>query len=362
MKNLALITSILLCMNFISCSEDLDEKNTPIAGTEKDVSVSVNLETKALPVNTGCNLYIFSKDSDDTDFLFNEIISLSSNNISIKLKNGDISNKSFRFLFLASDSDSPEIYVTTTSGAPENNSTKWDDIILRADMQKLSADNYYKIIDKTGSQILDEGTINAILTRLTGQIVLDISRINEILEQTVDIQSGDIKSVLDRVYKIEVQYTGLTRDIIFDNNDLSAKPDDVWTSVFTDTIIPQMDDSLRVVIPQTETGLEESGWNTRGSVRIKGIYCLPADENITLKFIFHYYDTTPACGAPAHNHETSCYNTKNIVLNMPKENSDYKPLSVISNYFTLNKAGIRYDRIIDLNVDSSFGFLADWDN
>jgi len=362
MKNIVLITNLLLGMLFIACSEKETDENILASKTDSEIPFSVNLETRELPVNTSCILYVYAKDAGENDYLYKEKIFLSKYNLCFKFKYADIIDKEFRFLFIASDSEDPEIYPTDKNTGSLSENTTWGNTILRSRVLNVTEDNYYKIIDRAGNLLAEEKTIHATLTRMVGQILLDISRIDGTLENLVDIRSEKIKSVLDRVFKIEIQYTGLTKDLAFSDDNESLISINSWTDLYTEIIEPTLENDSLVVIPQTGKGLEISGWNTKGSVRIKGAYCLPSDKNIKVKFIFHYFDTSPACEDPKHAHNITCYTTRQLVLNIPKDDSSYSPISVKQNYFTLNKAGIHYDRIIDLDMEGSFGFLADWAN
>ena len=125
-----------------------------------------------------------------------------------------------------------------------------------------------------------------------------------------------------------------------------------------------MSDSLRVSIPQAHQRFEippiESSTKD-GSVRIRGSYGLPSDKGVRYNLKFYYYDTTPMCGdtTKAHNHYTNvdaCFVKNSIEVNLPKKISPANLLDIFANYYTVNKIGIRFDRIIDLEMSAGFGF------
>lgn len=355
-----IIFFLIAGFTLFSCSneaeDDIDVRNNANGDTE----IFATLGTQALPSGLQCNMYIFYKSQSDTDYLFKEVKALNGND-RIKFMNKDLLNKSYRFLFVATSAGAPEVDVTNKSNNPLDTSDKWSDVLITSEEQLISADNYAGVLDKTGDEIMNQGSINGVLTRMVGQIVLDIFRINTSIKEPMDIVSPDVTSVLDRVYKIEVEYTGMTKDVTFGPTN-NLVDNNKWTNKLTQTFNITTDSDLKVSVEQNnKNGLEISPVNKSGSARIKGIYCLPSTENIRVKLTFHYYDTTPACGnSDGGVHSTDCYDKRTLVLNLPQDQTDAKLLSVYPNYFTLNKAGIRYDRIIDLELNSSISFETEW--
>lgn len=362
MKNINIMQKVfflLVCIGLFSCSSDSNEFSEP----QKDgTAVSVSIGTLSLPTNLQYDLYIFWKSSGVTNYTFKEKMTLTGAQNRMKFMNNDLINKDYRFLFVATDKTAPEITITNLPGVELSTTDKWDDVKISANNILLTADNYSGILDKTGNEILNGGSIDGVLTRMVGQMVLDIFRINGNISTPTDIVSADVESVLDRVYKIEAEYTDITENVIFDSSNNLAN-NDSWASKYTQTLNVTTDSDLKVAIPQTTNGLEISPIGTSGSVRIKGIYCLPSDKNMRMKFTFYYYDTTPTCGnSDGGVHTTSCYQQKTLVLNLPQDASGATLLSIRPDYFTVNKAGIRLDRIIDLEQPGAFELLTGWDN
>lgn len=353
------ITLLLICLGIFSCSNDSDEidRNTP--GTQ-DSYVSATLETMNLPANLQCDLYIFWKSASDTEYSFKDKVTLAGTQSRIKFMNHELFEKEYRFLFIATSKANPEISVSDLGNNTLDTSKKWNDVLISANEMLLSSDNYSGILDKTGDEILDEGSIDGILTRMVGQIVLDIFRVDGSIEIPMDIVSGDVTSVLDRVFKVEVEYEDLTKGVTFGtSNEVLHKT--TWSEIYTKTHLVTYDGDLKVSPSQASNGLEASPVNKAGSVRLKGIYCLPSKENMRIKYTFHYYDTTPTCGnTDGGKHDTDCFDKRTLVLNLPQDIPGSTLLSVYPDYFTVNKAGIRYDRIIDLKMDSSISFETEW--
>lgn len=365
MKSINILQKIfflLICLGIFSCSNDPNETGG-YAGGEKESYISTSLGTLSLPTNLKCDMHIFWKSTGDTNYTFKQRIPLTGSQTKMKFMNNELVNKDYRFLFVATSDSISEIKVTNLLNDTLTTSDKWDDVKISADSMLLSADNYSGVLDKTGNDILNGGSIDGVLTRMVGQIVLDIFKIDGSISTPADSLSSGIESVLDRVYKIDMEYTGITKDVIFDSSN-NIIDNSTWPGNHVQTLNLTINPSdLKVTVPQTTNGLEVSPIGGKGSVRMKGIYCLPSDENMRMKFTFYYYDTTPTCGnSDGGIHTTNCYEKKTLVLNLPQDNPGATLLSVYPNYFTVNKAGIRLDRIIDLEQPGSFELLTIWDN
>lgn len=342
----------------LSCSNDNepDGLNTD----DQDLYISAKIGTLSLPANLKCDLHIFWKSSSETEYSYKETVSLTGDQTKMRFLNKDLKDKNYRFLFVATSSATPEISITNKSNNALSTSDKWTDVLITSVNQLISSENYSGILDKTGSDILDGGTIHGTLTRMVGQIVLDLFRINGTITNPTAIVSPDVESVLDRVYKIDIEYTNMTESVVFDTTNKLFN-NDFWAGKYTQSFNISTDSDLKVSIPQPTNGLEESPVNVDGSVRIKGLYCLPSTNNLTLKYTFHYYDTTPKCENNNHQHTSDCFITKTVVVNLPKDNLS-TPLNVFPNYFTVNKGGIKFDRIIDVGANITFEFDTVWKN
>jgi len=365
-KNLTrMIYSVIICLGIFSCSNNLEEESVPVSVVDGEIPVLTSIDAKAVPNNLECTMYIFWKDENQTNYTYKEEMIIASNvQNKIKFMNSDLVDKSYRFLFVATTKANPEIEVLNTAYSQLDTNDKWTDVLINSVDTLLSENNYYGILDKEGSDILDGGSIDGILTRMVGQIVLDIFRIKGSISNPVDLFSPDVKSVLDRVYKIDIEYTDLTKELAFDiSKNVIEK--DVWDKEYKYTLDVTTDGDLKVAIPQLSNGLDiPPKINVTGGARIKGICGLPSTENIKAKVIFHYYDTTPKCGIindPTHTHTADCYDKRELVLNLPQDKPGATLLSIFANHFTVNKGGIKLDRIIDLDQPSSFELLTTWD-
>lgn len=366
MKNnfLQYLVIFFACVALFSCSNnEYDaEDNNVYPGTTKGVPVIAALATEPLPANIKCTMYVFWKSTDETEneYTLKEIKVLENTDQNkLKFMNNELIGKSYRFLFIATPSLSEEIELTTLDGNEIQTENKWENIMIKSSKLLISADNYQGFVDKTGNEILDGKTINCTLTRLVGQVIFDIYKVLKEGETTTS-QDVDLPhlTVLDRVFKIEIQYSDMTRSVVYNNNDI--KHHNIWTDTYKQTIEPKLyeNNKFRVDVTQTIDDLTFSE-EKRGSAHIKGIYCMPSNSNMKIKMTFHYYDTTPFCGLD-EVHSSNCFTAKTIVLNLPK--SGNTPLSIIPNHFTLNTAKIRYDRIIDVGANFSFEFDTTWKN
>jgi len=351
---------LILCAIFTACSQDSDDIGNPVIG---DLNITVPFELRSLPLNTSCEMYIFRKTtSGSEDYTFTEKTTITSSPAVLKFRNQDLVEKSYRFLIVAFPGEAPQMEVIDKNTGSWNNSVKWDNMTIRALSRNLTGENYCGIVDKTGMEILDGGTIHVTLERMVGQLILDIFKVNSSIDDPTNIISdGTVASVLDRVYKIDINYDRMVRDITFDAsfNIIENAP---WGSDHTQTIPVNMNETnFQVPMDGSIAELEKPEANPAGSVRIKGLYLLPTDENLRCKLTFYYYATTPKCEVPTHAHTKACYEEKTLTLHLPEE-KNVTPLSVLANHYTQNKAGIWYNRIIDLEQNVSFGITTTWGN
>lgn len=354
------ISFLLICLGIVSCSNDSDQVYQKTDDVQEP-NVSATVGTMSLPANLKCDMYVFWKASGNTDYTFKERVSLAGTQTRMRFMNSDLVNKDYRFLFVATSATNAEIDVTDRSKNTLDTNDKWSDVLISAKNIIISADNYSGVLDKTGDNILNGGSIDGVLTRMVGQMVLDIFRIKNSISDPMDIISPDVISVLDRVFKVEVEYEDLTEGVVFGESN-NLVDENTWDDKAVQTLLFNTDAGLKVSVPQTDNGLEISPVGKSGSARIEGIYCLPSTENVRVKLTFHYYDTTPACGNTdnSHTHSAACFDQRKLILNLPQNKEDATLLSVWPDYFTVNKAGIRFDRIIDLKMESSIAFETEW--
>lgn len=354
-----IITFYVLGILMNACSDKTDEVIST-KNIEDGVPVTLSVGTKALPDNLECDLYVYRKLATESDYALAEIIPFGTENKKLlKFTNKDLKENLYRFFFIATVSGNSEISMQNIAI-----NSLWKELGITANQKNLSDNWYYDIITKTGDQIIREGEINAYLERLVGQITLDIFRAEGGIDSPIDIiNKADVASVLDRVYQIDMVYSGLTKKISFEENgDIVEK--EIWGDDYLVTIAPEMNEALQVSLPQMDKGLEISGKKTDGSVRILGVCGLPATKQARVISTFYYYDTTPICqlNKSVHqgDHMESCFLQKEIILNLPKLAETENLLTIYPNTYTVNNAGILFDRIIDIGIDGSTTFDVVW--
>lgn len=353
------MASLVACMFIVSCSEK-EEGNGIVDKLTDGVPVSVQLTSQPLPGNIECDLYIYYKKTAESVYKLKEVISFGNQDTKqAQFNTQELNTGDYRLLFVGVPASYNNELVL--SGVSLNSS--WDDVRITAGNHELSDDFYYKVLSIPGSQILADGRIDAVLGRLVGQVTIDVYHINADGAPD-DIEVSTVGSVLDRVKKIDIVYSGLTKVLSFDadGNPVEEEP---FSGTYSQVIEPILGGDLTVDISsQNEDEIVIAGNNKIGSVRIRGFYCLPATNKVRVKSTFEFVDTTPGC---ANNHDgehvEGCYPLNTIVLNLPQENApDNDLLSILPNHFTINQAGIWQNRIIDVPQEGSFGFNVAWAN
>lgn len=420
---------VFIGMAFFSCSSSDDYADGDIPGLDdNDRPIYLGVMGQPLPDNLQCDMYIFQKASTDSEDEYSlnkmQVINPNGDN-KIAIKNIDLIDKTYRFFFVATSKNSKEVELKRKDGTVPTIGTRWEDIMINSNQKLVSGDNYQGFTDKTSEQILESKSINASLTRVVGQVKFDIYKVTKQGENYVSAAvEAPHFNVLDRVHKIEIEYSNITQGAIFDENN-SLTHHKVWTGTYTQKIEPALFmgenpwyRNFKIDEQQVIQDLEYSE-EKAGSAHIKGIYCMPSDKNMKVKLTFHYYDTTPLCsetehihssacydrlqpticGFEQHTHMTSCYKDgvlictkpvhihrkecyavesecgmdeyiynedcfeeKFITLNIPQKDSSMDLLSVKPNHYTVNTAKIRYNRIIDVGVNFSFVFDTLWKN
>lgn len=353
----------IMSMLIVACSNEM-ENNIP----DPQGDTSIEIETKALPGGLEGDLYIFCKKGTTGDYTLTRKVEYGTD----EKKNVDFRNDSltadfnYRLFFVATTPTAkPEINVgSTTNSTILKKGDEWKNIRLAATKEDLSDQFYYGSIDKTGPSFLLGNKITMDVSRLVGQQLLEIAKVeNEDLKSPIDVSSKAF-SVLDRVYRIELEYEGLTKVVAFNDNAKIIEKEK-WPTPYKQTIKPVISEAndtnfLKVEVPQDKRGLVKTKEGKKGSVRIMGAFGLPATETVRIKASFSYYHTVPVCGnSHADHYDTNCFEEKKLELNLPPKLST-PPLSIKSNTFTVNKAGLNYDRIIDIKVDGGLTFDTSW--
>lgn len=387
-KCISLMAMAIGCLFLFACSNPADTNNGA-TGDFGDLPINIRAQFEDLPEGAKCEVYRFSKTGGGS-YTLKDSIHLSGRSPRILAFNSsDWSDDDYRFLFIALPETSSITIENHLRESLYQQGELWENIRIYVDDPANVPDQlWYDILDKTSSDINTTPLISGNMKRLVGQMVLDIYR-GEDVNQPEDIQDEEVLSVIDRVNAIEVTYNGLTSAIRFDDEGnvipVSTHNQDV---VVTYPIVTE-DEFWRV--PVTEVADENNPFltpaatATAGSVRIGGIFGFPADNTVRVKAVFRYYDTTAHCGLLVHTHDKYChersditlplrctlsehthtqdcgYDERSIVLNLPKADES-ELLTIMPNMYTVNKAAIRHDRIIDITRNGDFNMAFDWES
>lgn len=353
------------CIGFIACSDNADNEYDNINGGIGKLPLNIRIANTDLPENLECTMYIFGKTGAASNYILKDSIHLNAENRRILPYAGtDWNEENYRFLFIAMPPENAGLTLTNHNDANlERAIDTWKNVRIKAaDTKSISGDCYFGILDKTKEEIADSRLISGEIKRLVGQMAIDIFRVDE-QGAPMNKQDAYISTVLDRVYQIDFAYTGLTDEISFDTD---GEPVWLTTKTLTETSMNiALGDTLQMYVDENPL-LTVAPEGVEGSVRIKNLFCLPSTDNVKLKVTFHYYDTTPTCGITekGYNHyeEEDCFVTKTIELNLPQNNNEKDYLDILPNYYTVNKAGIPLDRVIDLLQPGSYGLNTTWEN
>lgn len=362
-KTLIQLKSILLialgiCM--FSCNNDLNDESGIFIPPAGGIPVSFQMNTQAETTALKCYMYIFSEATNGAGYVLKDSILLNSQgSTTIAMAKEEWNDENYRFLFIANPAGNREIIVINKDGNSLQINDNWNNIMFLSANQKLSGDNFYGIVDKSRIQLFSENRIAANLNRMVGQMALDIFRIVSRDDATaIDIDPAVASTVLDRVYKMDVQCEGMSKAVILDAA-YNLKDTLYWGTPYVETFTVRNDDNLHAVFPQDRIVASSTGKN--GAVRFNGNFCLPATQNIRLKVTFHYYDTTPTCGTNhSGNTPDLCFSQQTLTLNIPQTDDDSKLLNVKPNYYTVTNTKIRFNRIIDLAFAGTYDFVTDW--
>lgn len=364
MKQLMLIAAAALYL--LSCTNDTDNGSPIINVDPEDTSLNINLRQGVLPDSVNCIMYVFSKANLGDNYLLKDSIHLDENHRrTLPYIASEWNDAYYRFLFIAISENNPGLTLTNhTNAVLTKDVDSWQDVRLTAnDIKAISEDCYFGFIDKTNTDIASTRLISGNIKRLAGQVVLDIFRIND-AGVPMDKVSVSDSSVIDRVFRIDFEYEGLTDQISFND---AGEPvmNRTISGLILDTMNVQLTNDLMMDLDDNNQ-LEISGEGVSGSVRIKGLFGLTSENNLTMKVTFHYYDTTPICGntVTGHTHSVAdgCFAENKLVLNLPQNNPQKDYLNILPNYYTVNKAGIWLDRIIDLKYSAALDFDTEWVN
>ena len=324
-------------------------------------------------------VFIFRSPEEESHYAFFGTLSPFTSGTSVKMNLSDLVGYNYRFLFIALPEDISYSTVVTELSAGGNSvpvtgsssNFTWDALRINRPGTALSADFYYGVTEMEGAEIIESELVEGNLVRMVGQMVFDIFKANGTVADPVGIpESAGVTSVMDRAFRVEVEYTGLTPRLLFDADHTLVPDLAAGTYSATEEIIPLYDladgkvtpspqssgDALEVYLPA-----DAAPALYPGAVRVRGAYLFPAASGITATLTVHYFDTTPVCGntSDTHTHDLhGCYPVKNIELVLPKTGS----LSVRPDYFTANKIGIPCNRVIDIPLDYGISVDTTWEN
>lgn len=366
MKNIykkELFTWSLFCLGagFFSCS-DMESDTVKRVTDQSYIPVTLRSEATSTGRELACTAYIFSQTDLADDYRLEDIVrSAIDQETPLPLSPAEVANRAYRFLFVATPEEMPEIEMSTRTGKPVGKGIEWKEIMLTEGEQPLSIDNYYGITDMTGAEIAAAGKVEGHLTRLCGQLLFDFYKAGPGgVDDPVAVDPARAQSVFDRIYQIDITYTGQSSGIVFGEGN---RPEPVYSEnkssehLLHFTLTP----GLSVNVPQTEEGLDAHPSAT-GGVRLQGGCFLPTDRKLRVAMVFHYYDPMPVCEITAspsgHLHTKDCYVQKAVNLNLPALSSE--GLSVWPDYFTVHKAALPCDRVIDIQHQSGVNIQTSW--
>lgn len=319
----------------------------------------VNLQLAGIPAGLETPLYVFRrKAGTQQEYVLARSFESVADGERIRLPLADLDACDFRFVMVAQPADGEWLSLQTADGALFAPGGGWSDLRLVSPTGRARAEGYCGVVDKSGAAILSEGKISLTLTRVAGQMLFDFYRGTPSAPEGV--VASAVASVLDRVTRIDIEYDTPTTSLRFDA-DNRLVPAACASVPFTDTILPEVTD-FKVSLPQDRLGLGVYDASLRGSLRMAGAFLLPSDNQVCVKLLFTYYDTTPSCdNNHTGGHVASCYGLRQVELRLPAASAT-TGLPVAADFFTVNRAGLRCDRIIDVPVGGTVTADFDWKN
>lgn len=304
-------------------------------------------------------LYLFRRPAGTyDDYVFERSYASVADGETLKLPLSELRGYDYRFLMVAQPDAGAWLAMRTAAGTAFAPGTAWSDVRLTSAAGAAASEGYCGVTDMSGEEILIDGNIRLTLTRIAGQVLFDFFRTGGSLSQPQGVVSADVESVIDRVSGIEIAYENPTTALRFDENG-QLIPAAYAQQPLRQTITPQAAD-FKVTLPQEERGLGIYDASLRGSLRIAGAFLMPSDAKLRIKMVFTYYDTTPACGNDhAGDHTADCYALRQVTLGLPSAAAP-AGLPVAADCFTINRAGIRCDRIIDVPVGTTIETDFSW--
>lgn len=326
---------------------------------KKNATVEVRLAGTIPEAGLETPIYFFRRNAGTQDeYVFIRSYASVADGETIKLPLEEMAGEEYRFLMIAQPAGGAWLTLQAADGSTYAPGATWDELRLASATGSASADGYCGYTDRSGAEILAEGAVRLKLTRIAGQVVFDFFRTGGSLSQPESVVSPDVASVIDRVAEIEIEYANPTASLRFDA-DGALVPATYAAEPLKQRIVPEME-NFKVSLPQADKGLAVYDASLRGSLRMEGACLLPSDSKLRVKLVFTYYDTTPVCGNDHTGDGAACYVRRQMTLDLPAAGSQ-AGLPVAADCFTVNRAGLRCDRIIDVPVGGAitmdFGWL-----
>lgn len=349
---------LLLCLASFACTDDIDPQPGD-ADKKEGLPVTLDLKSENNVPGLKYKVYIFEQPSGGLDYGWLDTLSLSPTDDSV-LPFIPTSDALYRFLFVATPTEKPEISIADLNGKEPTSGTKWQDIIISSTNQPLSTENYYGIVQQTGDGILNAGKVNGELKRLVGQMVFLFYKADpEEVKTPIDVDPNRALSVFDRVSSIKATYSKYPYAVTF-GTDTMLKPlyrENKNKQPLIQTWEVTLDEQLQAPMPQTANHLETVD-GIGGSVKMTGYCFYPCNNQIVVNMKFKYYDTLPICGQ-TEPHTPECYKENELDLELKPENKT--GLSIRNGYFTVNRGAITLDRVIDIHHESELNVTTKWD-
>lgn len=343
---------------FHSCTEESREDIPDWVDSKSGILFRTELREGISDKGLLTKLYIFSKKGSGNYLLVDSVRKVVNDSTRLKLKEEDLKEQDYRFLFIATSEKKPEMQVQCTDNTPFAFGTEWKKVAVSMLTDNLSVDNYYGIKDLSGNKILTEGSIDGELSRLVGQMAFCFYKVGSGgMTDTLSIDDPKVVSVLDRVFSIDIAYKGVARMVTFDEDKYPIALAGSNVELKHTINLALAGDSLAVKLPQEGVPIEILD-PIHGGVLLKGACLPPSQGGVQVSMTFHYYDTTPIC-ADTHEHTVERYTPSILLLNLPKAGAA-SGLNVLPDHFTINNAGLPCNRIIDILYTSGFTINTTW--
>lgn len=354
--------AILIALWLTGCSKTSDVQSR-YTEPEKALNFTIpaSIQTSAA-TSLNTSVYIFSSPASLNSYTLCGSIPALGDRTVYRFSNSDLSSKDYRFLFISTPAQA-EISLTTISGTAPATGTKWEDVVLHTLTTAPGTDNYYAVETISGKELEAAERVTGKLSRIVGQTVYEFTRSADASSVIpADIISPDVKSVLDRIYEIEIEYSGVTEAVSFDAGG-NPVPYGAAVNAMQRVTVTYDADGFKVSVPQSDRGIALPASAVKGGARIMGLCMLPCNKTVAAKLTFSYFDTTPACGnnhAAGESHSASCYDKRSMTLAIPPVGST--GLSVLRDTYTVSRIGLPCDRIIDVPETNSINISFSWNS